>query len=535
MAVKVIEQNAETGNNLKVIRRAQIPVEQMQKKRVAAYCRVSKDIEEQETSIRIQMESYNQIIREHPDWELAGIYADKGKTGTNMKKRVEFRQMIQDAKDGKIDMILAKSTSRFARNTVDLLTVTRELREIGVGVYFEKEKINTLSLQSEMLLTVYAAFAQEESHSISENMKRGMRQRFEIGTPKWSDIYGFRRNGKDEWIPVPEEAEIVVEIFELYLSGMGASKIADLLERRGVQAPSGGKKWPKSSVLDIVTNEKYAGDCLMQKYYSIDHLSHKSVKNKNMVVDQYYKENHHEALVPRDYYEDATRIQLMKDSHRGAIQYPYYGRLVCPFCGQPMVKVRVPSGKNTNAWVCGGEDKGTLYTDRTDCEPYWVKEPYLSDAVKKAILNLDTFDAPEDVIEYLIQAKKEIRDGRNIEFMDLKKLVKSMTFPDWDTLEVTWNWGEKSETGYNVSGYVEYPDPTIREEYGQLWVGNRRVSENVADTIESSVPRIRDAILDSHIFTDHSKRFSLPPLVSTDENRPGYGKKSGAKAEEESA
>ena len=164
----------------------------MEKKqlRVAAYCRVSKDIEEQESSMATQMMAYERIINQHPEWTLVGIYADKGKTGTNTKKRTEFNRMTDDAKEGKIDLILVKSVSRFSRNTVDLLKTIRELKDYGVGVYFEKENLDTSTLNSELLLTVFAAFAQEESFSISENMRRGMRQRFKLGIPKVSQVYG---------------------------------------------------------------------------------------------------------------------------------------------------------------------------------------------------------------------------------------------------------------------------------------------------------------------------------------------------------
>ena len=159
----------------------------MKQLRVAAYCRVSKDIEEQESSMATQMMAYERIISLHSEWTLVGIYADKGKTGTNTGKRTEFNRMTDDAKEGKIDLILVKSVSRFSRNPVDLLKTIRELKDHGVGVYFEKENIDTSTLNSELLLTVFAAFAQEESFSISENMRRGMRQRFKLGIPNYEE------------------------------------------------------------------------------------------------------------------------------------------------------------------------------------------------------------------------------------------------------------------------------------------------------------------------------------------------------------
>ena len=190
------------------------------KVRVAAYCRVSTNLEIQQSSLEVQISSYRRIIREHPGWKLAGIYTDKGLSGTGASKRVQFQRMIEDAKAGKIDYIIAKSTSRFARNTVDTLSYTRMLKEMGVGVYFEEQKIDTANIASEMLLTIHAAFAQEESHSISENLKKGVRSRFAMGIPKWSETYGLRRTGPDVWEPYEPEAAVVRRIFSMYLDGM---------------------------------------------------------------------------------------------------------------------------------------------------------------------------------------------------------------------------------------------------------------------------------------------------------------------------
>lgn len=512
----IVEERVATGENLRKFSRAKAtPEEKAQsKKKVAAYCRVSKDIEEQETSIQTQMESYNMVIQEHPDWELAGIYADKGKPGTSKKTRPEFLRMIDDAMHGKIDMILVKSISRFSRNTLDLLETTRQLRDKGVGVYFEKEKLNSLSLNSEMLMTVYSAFAQEESHSISENMKRGIRQRFEIGVPKWAATYGYERVGKDEWVPKKGEAEIVVEIFDLYFAGMGAGQIAGMLEKRGIPAPAGGKKWMKSSVADILRNEKYIGDCRMQKYFKPDFMKKGSVKNTEMLLDQYYKEDHHEAIVPREFLDYVPLVAAMRDTNRGAVQYPYYGKLVCPFCGKPMVKVRIPAGGNTNAWVCGGENKGTLYSKRTKCKPYWVKEPYLSDAVKRAFLQLEPWSCPVEVVDYIFNLHKRLREGGKVEFLDLEKLVESITFLDWETLEVTWLWGEKTLASYKTTSYVESPDP-LEKLYAAIERNEKKITDRTIEDVEANVQRVSEIIKKTRIVAD--ERPGYPPSIV-----PGY-------------
>lgn len=512
----IVEERVATGENLRKFSRAKAtPEEKTQsKKMVAAYCRVSKKIEEQQTSIQTQMESYNLVISEHPDWELAGIYADKGKPGTSKATRPEFLRMVKDAMDGKIDMILVKSISRFSRNTLDMLETIRKLRDKGVGVYFEKEKLNSLSQNSEMLITVYSAFAQEESHSISENMKRGIRQRFEIGVPKWAEVYGYERVGKDEWAPKKGEAEIVAEIYDLYFAGKGAGEIAKILTGRGIEPPGGGEKWLKSSVADILYNEKYIGDCRMQKYFKPDFMKKTSVKNTEMVVDQYYKEGHHEAIVPREFHDYVPLVAAMRDNHRGAVQYPYYGKLICPFCGKAMVKVRIPAGGNTNAWVCGGENKGSLYTKRTKCKPYWVKEPYLSDAVKSAILQLEPWSCPVEVVDYIFGLHKRLRDGGKIEFLDLEKLVESITFLDWETLEVTWLWGEKTAVSYQTPNYVEAPDP-LEKLYAAIERNEKKITDRTIESVEANVQRVSEIIKKTRIVAD--ERPGYPPSIV-----PGY-------------
>ena len=195
------------------------------KLRVAAYCRVSKNIAEQLSSINTQMDTYHRLISEHPEWELVEIYSDKGKTGTNTKKRTAFMKMINDAEDGKIDLILVKSISRFCRNTVDMLETIRYLKKLGVEVFFEKEKLNTANLNSELLLTVFAAFAQEESYSISENMRKGIRQRFKLGIPKVSKVYGYD-NLKRGVLSINDEQSVIVKrIFDLYIDGYSTIEI----------------------------------------------------------------------------------------------------------------------------------------------------------------------------------------------------------------------------------------------------------------------------------------------------------------------
>lgn len=494
--------------------RKSIKVPEKKKLRVAAYCRVSKDIEEQESSIETQMETYDRLISQHPDWELVEIYADKGKTGTSTKKRVAFQKMLRDAKDGKIDKILVKSISRFCRNTLDMLNTIRELRDLGVGVVFEKENLDTTSIESELLLTVYAAFAQEESFSISENMRGGIRQRFKLGIPKVSQVYGYDNLERGVLSINEEKAAVVREIYQMYIDGNSTTEIADYLNDMHELPPvESGKSWYPTSVKCILRNEKYVGDSLMQKYYTANHLEHDSTPNKDLVVEQYYKEGTHPAIVSRDVYEDANLVLMMRDCKRGASQYPYYGRLICPHCGKPMVKVKTGRGKIPNCWICGGEDKGELYGERTDCPVYWVKEPYLSNAVVDAIMSLVAEDLDEADAKNVTWVQKELRKWPSVEFGYLKRLAESITFDGWDTLKVKWVWGEESRVPYRVDRVSDYPDQTVTEVDGEQRIGPFRVNDHQLNEVIKAIEPIQQIILDTQIIPDNNQRFSCPPIV----------------------
>lgn len=482
--------------------------------RVAAYCRVSKDIVQQESSMETQMDTYDRLISEHPDWELVEIYADKGKTGTSIRERSDFNKMLEDAADGKIDLILVKSISRFSRNTVDMLETVRSLRKLGVGVFFEKEKINTLNLTSELLLTVFAAFAQEESFSISENMRKGIRQRFKLGIPKVSRVYGYDNLERGVLSINEEKAAVVRRIYDRYINGSSTTEIAKVLNDEGVLPPiESGKKWYPTSVKCIIQNEKYVGDTLMQKYYTASYLEHDSTPNKELAVEQYYKENTHPALVPRDVYEDANRIIMMRDCKRGASQYPYYGRLICPHCGNPMVKVHTGHGKIPGCWVCGGEDKGELYTERTSCPVYWVKEPYISNSVMQALLDRKVKGLAKKDAENVRWVQKQLQKKRSVEFGYLKKLVKYITFQNWDTVEIGWNWGEATTVPYMVKRITDYPDQTIQVVDGEQRIGPFRLESSQYDQVVKATQQVKQVILNTRFIQDKSHRFACPPRV----------------------
>ena len=462
---KIVGGESELTPGLQVFRKESTKGAGRPKKvRVAAYCRVSTDLEMQQSSLKTQMEAYEKIINEHPGWALAGIYKDKGMSGTSAARRVEFQRMISDAKAGKIDYIIAKSTSRFARNTVDTLTYTRYLKEIGVGVYFEEQKIDTNNLTSEMLLTIHAAFAQEESHSLSENLKKGLRSRFAMGIPKWTPTYGLKRISDDEWDLDPETAPIVKRVFDMYLEGKSLPQIAKILEEEKIPGPGLKKTWYAHSISTILHNEKYIGDVAMQKCYTIDHITHKKVSNKDATIPRYYKSGHHPAIIDKETFEMVQLILEMKDRHKGSTQYPFYGFLVCPFCGEKMVAVSLPSRLHEQAWTCGGADSEKTYrNERTDCPEFFVKDKYIHAVIWEALDSISDDELKAADAEQAIEYKHRERTSSRVEFIMLHDLVDTITFEknpggiDWNTLVVNWNFGITSRASIKYIKASEIP------------------------------------------------------------------------------
>lgn len=304
-------------------------------KRVAAYCRVSTDSDEQLGSLENQMKAFRHQVSLHQDWELVNIYMDEGISGTSTRQRAGFQKMIADCKAGKIDYIITKSISRFARNTTDCLNYVRELQKIGVELFFEKEGIDTADSYSEMLLTVMAAFAQEESRSISENVKWGMRKRFEAGQEMRVPVYGYRHTDDALYIIVPEEAAIVKEIFTRYVHGETPSEIMKDMIARNVPPPA-GNSWKLLQIARMLHNEKYTGDVVLQKHYIESHLTHREVRNHGE-VPLYHIYNAHPAIIDRHLFAQAGAIARMRQVKTGNSSYPYDTMLKCPHCGKPLV------------------------------------------------------------------------------------------------------------------------------------------------------------------------------------------------------
>lgn len=275
-----------------------------EKRRVAVYARVSTRGESQQTSYQAQIAYYTEYIKSRDDWEFAGVYADEGVTGTSTRKRKQFLHMIEDAIDRKIDLIVTKSVSRFARNTVDSLATIRKLKECGVECYFEKENIWTFDAKGELLITIMSSLAQEESRSISENTRWGMRKAFRDGKVfvPFRHFLGYDRGANGELQVNPQEAETVRLIYRLFLEGFSFYAIAGELTRQEIPTPYGNRVWNDRTVKNILQNEKYRGDALLQKRYSKDFLDRKMRKNEGE-VPQYYVVGNHEAIVDADVFE----------------------------------------------------------------------------------------------------------------------------------------------------------------------------------------------------------------------------------------
>lgn len=334
-------------------------------KKVCAYARVSTDSEEQLTSYSSQIKHYSEKIKSNPDWEFVGIYADEGLSGTQVKNRTEFQRMIDDALNGKIDMIIAKSISRFARNTLDTLKYVRLLREHNVDVYFEKENIHTLELDSEMFLTLYSAFAQAESESTSMNVKMGLNAKMKRGEPVGNqNCYGYIWNEQIKELEINEEqAEVVRLIFDLYISGLGGRTIARKLNEKNITTYF-GKKWSQSSINRIIRNEKYVGDLLGQKYYVESPITHKRSLNYGE-KEQYYVKDHHIGIISREKWNKAQEILKKRNSkqipdgrkHKTtySLKYDFSSKIVCGHCNSTYVRRQGTKRKDGTApiyWKC---------------------------------------------------------------------------------------------------------------------------------------------------------------------------------------
>jgi site-specific DNA recombinase len=312
------------------------PINEQRKRRTAGYARVSTDSEEQFTSYEAQVDYYTNYIKSRDDWEFVDVYTDEGISATNTKKREGFKRMVEDALDGKLDLIVTKSVSRFARNTVDSLTTVRQLKEKGIEIYFEKENIWTLDSKGELLITIMSSLAQEESRSISENVTWGQRKRFSDGkvTVPFGHFLGYDRGEDGNLVLNEKEAVIVRRIFALFLEGYSPYKIAKTLTAEGILSPGKKAKWNAATVRRMLENEKYKGDALLQKSYTTDFLTKKKKINEGE-IPQYYVKNNHEAIIDPAVF-DMVQIELENrnpgPNRRSGVSI-FSSRIKCSECG----------------------------------------------------------------------------------------------------------------------------------------------------------------------------------------------------------
>ena len=363
------------------------------KLRVAAYCRVSTETDEQATSYEAQIEHYTEYIRKNPSWEFSGIYADDGISGTNTKKREEFNRLITDCMDGKIDMVVTKSISRFARNTLDCLKYIRQLKEKNIALFFEKEGINTLDAKGEVLLTIMASLAQQESQSLSQNVRLGLQYRYQQGKVQVcaNRFLGYDKDKDGNLIINPEEAEVVKRIYREYLEGRSYYDIGKGLTADGIKTAAGKDVWLASTLKKILQNEKYIGDALLQKTVTTDFLTKKRVVNKG-IVPQYYVENSHEAIIPREIYmqvqeEIVRRAHLQTGTGKRRVysgKYALSSIVFCEHCGDVFQRTHwnLPSGK-TIVWRC--VSRLHKKTSGIDCPARTVTETDLHKVIVSAV------------------------------------------------------------------------------------------------------------------------------------------------------
>ena len=356
------------------------------KTRVAAYCRVSTDHEEQEGSFKNQMSYYTSLISNNPDYELAGIFADDGISGTGTKKRSGFMDMIQACEEGRVDLVITKSVSRFARNTQDSLNYSRKLKALGIPIIFEKENVNTMDSSGELMFTILSSLAQEESRNISENTAWGIRSKFQRGIPhiNCESLLGYDKDADGNLVINEEQAEVVRRIYRDFLEGWTVSEISRRLNAEGVCGVHGKASWFPITIERVLRNEKHVGDLLMQKTYTSDFLTKKQTEN-NGELEQYYVKDNHTGIISREEW-DAVQLELerreaFRELHGihtigSCNDDPLYSHVFCGTCGGKLVRKNW-KGNRQPFWKCENAEKKKGHT----CKAENVKEADLKRAI----------------------------------------------------------------------------------------------------------------------------------------------------------
>ena len=403
--------------------------------RVAAYCRVSTDSEDQLNSYKSQVMYYTDLIKKKPEWSLADIYADEAITGTQVTKREDFQRMINDCMNGDIDMVITKSISRFARNTLDTLKYVRMLKEKGIAVFFEDENINTLTMDGELLLVVLSSVAQQEVENISSNVKKGLKMKMQRGElVGFQGCLGYDYHKDTKSISVNEkEAEIVRYIFNRYIEGAGCTVIANELENLGYKTKYGSSRWVQSTVIGIIKNEKYKGDLLLGKTFTVDPISKRRLENFGE-EDKFYIRDHHEAIISEEIFEEAQKILAKRNVNRGVHQegqkrnkfsrkYAFSCMIKCGFCGGTLSRRNWHSSSayTKTIWHCV---TATKHGKKNCPHCKGIPEEVIENAFVKSYQLLCS-DQHEVVSEFLQKVEDILKDDASLK--RLPKIEKEMT------------------------------------------------------------------------------------------------------------
>lgn len=405
-----------------------------QKRKVCAYARVSTDTEDQLHSVEAQKSLYTQKIIENPDWEFVGLYADEGLSGTSMKKRPQFLQMLEDAKAGKIDLILTKSLSRFARNTIDTLTTVRELREINVDIFFEKENIYSSDTKVDFMLTIFSSIAQEEARNISENIKWGFRKRYKEGKVHINTkrFLGYDKDDEGKIVINEKQAKTVQLIFDMYISGSSLKDIVVFLTENELKNGRGEIFWTPATVSAILTNEKYCGDAILQKRVTVNYLTHKSVKNDGH-APKYYIMNNHEPIVSRTKFELVQELKKKrgnkrKHSNYGNI-YPLSGIVFCSECGEVMNRSYYNYGKENERVVLTCRKQNKVHT----CSNKPIDNNALEQTVIQSIRELELNE--DNIVDETFEIIRSTLDSSDVE-KEIESIKKKITETEKNIKEI---------------------------------------------------------------------------------------------------
>lgn len=516
------------------------------RKRVAAYCRVSTDGEEQLNSFSSQVKYYTELIEKDPDWMMAGVYADEAITGTQVSKREGFQKMIKACLDGEIDMVITKSISRFARNTLDTLKYVRTLKERNIAVYFEDEKINTLSMDGELLLVVLSSVAQQEVENISNNVKKGLAMKMSRGEiVGFAGALGYDYDPQTKQMTVnQEQAKIVQYIFNRYVSGVGTSTIAHELMDMGVPSPSGAKTWHQTTVAGIIRNEKYCGDLLQGKTFTVDPIAKRRLENLGE-SDKYLLKNHHEAIVSREVYDKAQEIlakrgkchsnaRLKKNEYRTLYtnKYAFSCKCRCGFCGATLTRRTWHGGKyKKTIWLCITASK-TGKKNCPNCKA--VTEEALMSAFVESY-KLMTRDHKDVLDEFLERVEATLSDNDVLKRIEKEKdKLKDMSYKLNNLLDMHLEGKIDFETFEKKRNSLQQQIEEKKTEIGALEnIGNTKLDleSRVAfmreklvqnDTIKEFDRQVFESIVDYVVVGGYNEEGNADPSMITFVYRTGF-------------